>query len=120
MNDNDNNFISRYQLTISAATNAKVTDNSILDNSALNDFEFSIELSGGEKSSYTFSKLPEIIGSGYPYTVQVRVVATSPREVRQLNCCANYFFGVGSILWSAVWIQILDTILSETSQSWAF
>ena len=100
MNDNDNFVISRYQLTISAATNAKVTDNSIRDNSALNDFEFSIELSGGEKSSYTFSKLPEIIGSGYPYTVQVRVVATSPREVRQLHFCDKSFVWVNFVVCS--------------------
>ena len=85
-------FMSRYQLTISAATNAKIPENSIRDKSALNDFEFSVELSGGEKSSYTFSKLPEIIGSGYPYTVQVRLVATSPREVR-LNFCVDFFGG---------------------------
>ena len=91
----------RYQLTICAATalyakrrasefvnlDSKLMsnlDDSESPDSALSEFESSVEIAGGEKTSHAFTKLPEIVGSGFPYIVQVRVIATSPREV---SCC---------------------------------
>jgi hypothetical protein len=49
--------------------------------SILDDFESSVEVFGTEKSIHTFSKLPEIVGSGFPYIVQIRAIVVSPREV---------------------------------------
>ena len=34
----------------------------------------------GDKTQYTFSKLPEIVGTGHAYTVEAIVVAASSRE----------------------------------------
>ena len=55
------------------------------EDSPLNDFENSVEVLGSEKPVYTFSKLPEIVGTGFPYIVQIKVIANSPREVGFLN-----------------------------------
>jgi hypothetical protein len=50
-------------------------------NASIVNFEMSVEVSGVDKTSFTFSKLPEIVGSGCPYFVQIKAVTTSPREV---------------------------------------
>jgi hypothetical protein len=50
-------------------------------NPSICNFEMSVEVSGVDKTSFTFSKLPEIVGSGCPYIVQTKAVTTSPREV---------------------------------------
>ena len=34
----------------------------------------------GDKTQYTLSKLPEIVGTGYAYSIEVCVVVTTPRE----------------------------------------
>ena len=90
-------FIPRFQLVISAATSkvprrdseflkfdsfSPKSDSEFEDPSAaLADFENSAEVLGTEKFCYNFTKLPEVIGSGYPYSVQIKVVAFSAREV---------------------------------------
>jgi len=52
-----------------------------VNNASIVNFEMSVEVSGVDKTSFTFSKLPEIVGSGCPYIVQIKAVTTSPREV---------------------------------------
>jgi hypothetical protein len=89
----------RYQLTVCAATSKVIRrDSEFLspesfatrsdadsDDSALADFEASVEVLGTDKPVHTFSKLPEIVGSGFPYLVQIRVAATSAREVSKFD-----------------------------------
>jgi hypothetical protein len=43
------------------------------------EFSSSIEVPG-DKTQYTCAKLPEIVGTGYPYTVEVTVIVTTARE----------------------------------------
>ena len=92
-----NLFFSRFQLAISAATSKVLrrdseflkfdsfstkTESECDESCAtLSDFENLVEVSGTEKLCYNFTKLPEIIGSGHPYLVQIKVVAFSAREV---------------------------------------
>ncbi len=92
-------FCFRYQLTLCAATskvskrnsdfldfdsnNISTSSDSEAVDSILDDFESSVEVFGTEKSIHTFSKLPEIVGSGFPYIVQIRAIVVSPREVNR-------------------------------------
>lgn len=43
------------------------------------EFSSSIEVPG-DKTQYTIAKLPEIVGTGYPYTIEVSVIVTTQRE----------------------------------------
>lgn len=43
------------------------------------EFSSSIEVAG-DKTQYTCAKLPEIVGTGYPYNIEVIVIVTTPRE----------------------------------------
>jgi hypothetical protein len=45
----------------------------------ISDYASTIEVAG-DKTQYTFSKLPEIVGTGHAYTVEVVVVAASSRD----------------------------------------
>jgi len=65
---------------ISKGITSPCLTNDSTESSPMSDFESSVEISGGEKTSHTFSKLPEIFGSGFPYTVQIRIAATSSRD----------------------------------------
>ena len=43
------------------------------------EFSSSIEVPG-DKTQYTIAKLPEIVGTGYPYSIEVSVIVTTQRE----------------------------------------
>jgi hypothetical protein len=43
------------------------------------EFSSTIEVPG-DKTQYTIAKLPEIVGTGYPYSIEVSVIVTTQRE----------------------------------------
>lgn len=53
--------------------------NAIQEIQRMSEFVSTIEVPG-DKTQYTISKLPEIVGTGFPYSVEVSVIVTTSRE----------------------------------------
>ena len=72
----------KYVLSISGNTNVEDSVISLDENmETIQDFEMvNIEVAG-DKNQFTFSKLPDIIGSGHAYRVSILTVYASPREI---------------------------------------
>ena len=72
----------KYILAISGKTNEKETnDDNDEDMENIENFEMvNIEVAG-DKNQFTFSKLPDIIGSGHAFKVSIVTVYASPREI---------------------------------------
>lgn len=72
--DDDNDSL---ELSPESADVNEIADQ--LSRPKITDFLSTIEVAG-DKTQYTISKLPEIIGTGYPYLVEVSVVVTTSRD----------------------------------------
>jgi len=84
--DDDNDSL---ELTPESGEAQEIVDQ--LSKPKITDFVSTIEVPG-DKTQYTIAKLPEIIGTGYPYFVEVSVVVTTSREKEVTSQIVNGVF----------------------------
>ena len=78
----------KYVLSISGNTNKKEEENQDAndeDMDNIQNFEMINIQVDGDKNQYTFSKLPDITGSGHAFKVSIVTVYASPREIETIS-----------------------------------